>query len=95
MRNWQKSDVLELTIVGGMFVALLLGVHGTIATLNFLTRVKSLHIVRMGLFELALAAIIAWLLVRMDATGEFPSLHTIRGDLKRTLAHMSLPKKRH
>jgi hypothetical protein len=94
VRNWQKSDAVELTIVAGMFVALVLGVHGTIATLNFLTQVKSSHIVRMGLCELAIAGLVAWFLVRLNATGEFPSLQAIRGELKRPFGAMPKSKKK-
>jgi len=94
MRNWQKSDVVEFTIVAGMFVALVLGVHGTIASLNFLTQVKSSHIVTMGLCELALAGLVAWFLVRLNATGEFPSLHAIRGELKWPFGAMPAIKKK-
>ncbi|MBA3825347.1 MAG: hypothetical protein H0X24_15795 [Ktedonobacterales bacterium] len=94
VRNWQKSDVVEFTIVAGTFVALVLGIHGTIATLNFLTRVKSSHIVTLGVCELILAGLVAWFLVRLDATGEFPSLDDIRGELKRPLNWLLATKKK-
>jgi hypothetical protein len=89
MRNVKKNDWVELTIVGGIFVVLLLGVHGFIASLNLFTRVKSHHIATMGIFELIAAVLLAWLLIRLDASGEFPSLATIRGELKSLITNVT------